>query len=226
MPEQRVSLTRVATKPPSAAPGLADALRERVRSLHTLAERGGIVSDVLNGKAAVSGYMILLGNLLPCYEALETALTQYRHSALLGPLAQPMLYRSDCIRADLQRYAPDWPSVAALDEGRAYAAKITACVHGDGQTLIAHAYARYLGDLNGGTVILRRLQPQLGGQALQFHVFAEIADLAAFRLEYRAAFDRAGEMLPDWSLVLDEAAMAFRMNIALSEAVKKASASF
>jgi heme oxygenase len=198
-----------------------------VRALHTRAERGGIVSDVLNGRATLAGYVELLRNLLPCYEALETALTRHRDSPLLKEFARPALYRSEYIRTDLQVFSPNWQAGAALlDEGRAYAARIAACDEGGGQKLIAHTYARYLGDLNGGTIILRRLQPHLGGRAMQFHAFPEIDDLAAFKLDYRAAFDRAGAALEDWQGVLDEAAVAFRMNIALSEAVKKASASF
>jgi heme oxygenase len=205
------------------AAGLANALRARVRKLHTQAERGGIVRDVLDGAASLAGYLALLRNLLPGYQAMEVALARQNAPYLAG-LARPELYRAGAIAADLDAYAPSWrTALPVLASGQNYAARIEAC---GGAQLIAHAYTRYLGDLNGGAVIARQMAPLLGGQALRFHSFPDIANLAAFRREYRAEFDRAGSMLGDWSPVLEEAALAFRMNIDISEEVRREKASF
>lgn len=206
---------------------MADALHAHVRALHTQAEQGGIVNDVLNGRAKLTGYLTFLRNLLPCYEALEDALARRHDSVLLGELAPTEIRRSGSIRADLRLYAPEWQtSMALMDQASAYAQRIRACDTGDGRLLIAHAYVRYLGDLNGGAVILRRLQPLLDRGGLSFHAFSAIDDLAAFRLDYRASIDRAGARLEDWSPVLSEAAVAFQLNIGLSEAVPRQLAAF
>jgi heme oxygenase len=197
--------------------GLACAFRLHVRALHTRAERSGIIADILRGNAELGALKLLLRNLLPCYEAMEAALERHSGSALLGGIVRPELFRSASIREDL-RTLGGAAALPLLPAGAAYADAVKACAKGDGRRLIAHAYARYLGDLSGGMILQRRLAP-LGG-ALRFHAFPAIADVEAYKVGYRAAIDFCGGMLEDWSAVLDEAAAAFRYNIELSMAVK------
>ena len=93
---------------------------------------------------------------------------------------------------------------------------------GDPLPLIAHAYVRYLGDLNGGQILgaaAREDRSTYPTPALSFYEFPEIADLRAFRTDYRAAFDIAGESIADRTGLLDEVVAAFEMNIEVSERV-------
>jgi len=62
--------------------GLAAALRESIRAIHAQAERSGIVSDVLRGRATRFGYALLLRNLLPASQEMERGLD--RHGQIPG----------------------------------------------------------------------------------------------------------------------------------------------
>jgi heme oxygenase (biliverdin-producing, ferredoxin) len=140
----------------------------------------------------------------------------------LAGLRQPNLYRSARIAADLEALVgPHWEtSLPLLRAGEAYANRVGHVAKG--ALLIAHCYTRILGDLNGGQLMRRRLIQLFGPdfQALAFTAFPEIDDLRAFTATYRNTLDRAGDHLADWAPVVDEAAVAFRMNIVLSMEVQ------
>lgn len=215
---------------PSALPGrrmgLATALRERTRALHVQAERSGFVGEMLRGRAGRVGYELFLRNLLPVYAAMEQGLERHRHVPALRSVAQPALYRTPALEHDLDGLCgAGWArSRPLLPAGEAYAARIEAAATGDGACLIAHAYARYLGDLSGGQILMRLLGRSLGlgPSTLAFYAFPAIADLEAFKAAYRDALDRAGLEIADPGAVIEEAAMAFRLNIELSLAVQAA----
>ena len=83
------------------------------------------------------------------------------------------------------------------------------------------AAVRTLGDLSGGQIVGDLLRRSLGlpEEALSFYRFSAIADIAAYKTDYRQALDAAGAEIADPAAVVAEAALAFRLNIALSEAV-------
>ena len=149
---------------------------------------------------------------------MEHALRQRRHPSELAGLAQPSLFRAPSIEADLEDLSGHgWvASLPLLPAGETYAARVEWAAHG--ALLIAHCYTRYLADLNGGALLRQRLTHSFGAdfRALAFHGFPEIQDLASFRGRYRASLDRAGERLADDTAVVEEAAVAFEMNIQLS----------
>jgi heme oxygenase len=164
---------------PASVISVLDLVKERTRDLHTRAERTGIMRDLLRGHASRAGYILLLRNLLPVYQALEDGLARHAGTELIGPLAAFRLARGEAIAGDLAAFgAHDLP---LLPSARAYAERVSAAAQGDGVRLIAHAYTRYLGDLSGGQ-ILRRLLGQslgLGGSQLNFYDFGNVggADL-------------------------------------------------
>jgi heme oxygenase len=209
-------------------PSLSARLKQATQSLHVEAERSGFVRDMLRGGVTMGGYALFLRNLLPAYQALEAGLERLAPTPLFRGLALGAVYRAPALRADLAAIAgAGWMNtVRLLPEGTAYAERVALVSRGDGAPLIAHAYARTLGDLNGGQVLKRLLGRALNldGGALSFYDFPDIADLAAFRLDYRAALDRAAQEIPDITPVVDEAVEAFRLNIALSESVQREAA--
>ncbi|HEX2943456.1 MAG TPA: biliverdin-producing heme oxygenase [Rhodopila sp.] len=183
-----------------------DAVKAATWDLHTRAERSGIIADILAGRANDAGVALLLRNLLPVYEALDTS-----------PAGHPALARTGAIRAGLETLAPDHdPSL--LPAGSAYAKAVRIA---DPPSLLAHAYVRYLGDINGGLLMQRRLVACIGPQAeaLTLHLYPDIADLPAFKRDYRQALDDAVRSM-DLDLVIAGARRAFAMNIELSEAVQ------
>jgi heme oxygenase len=109
-----------------------------------------------------------------------------------------------------------------LDEADRYARRIAVAAEADGALLIAHAYTRYPGDLAGCRVLASRLATafDLAPSGLSFYAFPEIADVNEFAREYRADLDVAGGAVRDVDAVVEEAALAFQLNIDLSEAVQ------
>ena len=205
--------------------GLADAMRDRTRSLHLQAEQSGIIREILHGRASRGRYVLYLRNLLPAYEQLETGIEKQRHLPALAGMARREIYRSSALRSDLEALGgADWKtSVPVLSAAARYADRIALAARGNGTRLLAHAYTRYLGDLNGGAVLGRILARTLALEpgARAFYAFPLIADLNLFIKEYRQSFDSAGCKIADFDDVLGEAEAAFRDNIEVSREVLK-----
>jgi heme oxygenase len=204
---------------------LLEALRQRTKTLHALAERTGIIAEILHRRAGVLGYTLLLRNLLPVYRTMELALAERRTSPLVGPIVHPELERTAAIVSDLEVLAQlhHLVDVPQLPEAARYADAIGRASEGSGVRLIAHAYARYLGDLSGGQILKKLLGRSLGlpPQALSFYDFSGIADISKFKAGYRAAIESAGDELGDFDEIVEEGARAFKLNIELSLAVQE-----
>jgi len=136
----------------------------------------------------------------------------------------PALNRAAAISFDLGQLADNWSELPLLPAARDYAAAISAASAGAGQRLIAHAYARYLGDLSGGQILKRLLARSLDlpPTALSFYEFPDISDISTFKATYRAAIEQAGDDLDDFDGVVEEGARAFELNIELSVALQAA----
>jgi len=207
--------------------GLAGLLRERTQALHGLAERSGFIQALLAGRATRAGYALYLRNLLPAYQSMEAALDLHRERAGVGALARPELYRATSIVADLRALAgADWAmTLALLPEAQCYRKRVAAAAQGDGIRLIAHAYTRYFGDLNGGRILKKVLSRSLNlsHDCLCFYDYPGIADRHSFLARYRDVLNQAAT--PDAvAVVLEEACAVFQLNIGLSSAVQAAAA--
>jgi len=208
----------------SSPASVVTALYLRTKALHLEAERTGIIRDLLRGDASRDGYVLLLRNLLPAYQAMEHGLQRHRGSAILGAIADYRLDRAPAIEADLAalcgaRWSHDIPLLTA---GELYASRVQEAAKGNGARLIAHAYTRYLGDLSGGQILQRLLARSLQLRPVQmtFYDFPGISDLDALKADYRKALDQAGALAADPDAVIEEGAVAFSLNIDLSCAVQ------
>ncbi|ABE40960.1 Heme oxygenase (decyclizing) [Rhodopseudomonas palustris BisB5] len=206
------------------APSIVTALYVRTKALHLEAEKTGFINEMLHGRASRHGYALLLRNLHPPYREIEGGLERHRNSAILAPMARYRLARTQAIEADLIALCgPNWADqLPLLPEGEAYARTIARSADGDGSRLIAHAYTRYLGDLNGGQIVRRLLEKSLGlgPRELTHYDFSAIAEPTALKTDYRRAIEAAGAAAPDPSAIIAEGAVAFECNIALSVAVQ------
>ncbi|NJM91426.1 MAG: biliverdin-producing heme oxygenase [Rhodospirillaceae bacterium] len=208
---------------PKAVSGLADRLRERTRALHSRAERSGIVRDLLTGQANRHGYAVYLRNILPAYREIEAGLERNRAAPGLDLIVRPDVYRTPALESDLRTLHGDSfeRALPLLPEGERYRRRIAKVASAAPTRLIAYAYVRYLGDLNGGLILRKLLARSLGldSLALAFYDFPLIDDLAAMKRSYRSAFDLAGLEIGDPSSIVSEAVMAFQLNNAVSQAV-------
>lgn len=207
---------------PAGHAGLADRLRVRTADLHRRAERAGIVRRILRGEATLDGYTLYLRNLLPVYRALEMSLVRSRAHSAVAVIFDSRLERRASLEADLETLGGS--GLPLLPSAATYASRIEGLVDRAPALLVAHAYARYLGDLNGGQVMQRLLERTLGlgPDRLSFYDFEALPDLELARSAYRAAVDRAGGMLADHGAVVEEAATAFALNIELAIEVEAA----
>lgn len=197
-------------------PTLVQYMCERTRHLHSQAERSGIVAAILAGSATRSGYALYLRNLLPAYQAMEQALQRRRAEPGIAGLAQEPLFRAAGIAADLEDLAGrDWRfALPLLGSGERYGARIAAVA--DDPRLIAHVYTRYLGDLNRGRVLRAQLLRGFGPDfPMRFMALPAMPDAAAFS----QALNAAGERVVDTDAIVQEAAMAFELSIAISTEV-------
>lgn len=205
---------------------LADAMQEATRLLHDRAERSGIVAELIAGRATMAGYLLMLRNLLPAYEALEAGLATHVDDPGVAAIVRPEVFRAGAIRHDLRvlhgrRFEREIP---VLDEGARYAERIRdTATRRPPCVLAAHAYTRNLGDLSGGRILARRLERTLGidREGLRFFWFPT-NDIHRLRRSYRGAIGRIAVDEEVREIVLEEARVAFRLNIALSEAVPAA----
>lgn len=209
--ESRISLTQV--------------MRERTHSLHSRAERSGIINDILRGKATRYGYALLLRNLLPAYRQLEAGLEDHWYSPAIRAAAPREVYRAPALISDLKAiFGSEWEdTLPLLPAGEQYRRRVAFAAEGDGAGLIAHAYTRYFGDLSGGQVMKRLLDRSLGlrSQELTFYDFPKIKEIEAFKQDYRRAIDNSAAWISDIGAVVLEATTAFELNIAVSEAVQQ-----
>ena len=206
--------------------GLADRLKTETLALHREAERTGIMADLLRGQASLAGYALLLRNLLPVYAMLEQQLDAVPPGSPAAALARPAVYRAAALQSDLEHLIGPGAlgTLPVLPAGQRYIDEIRRAGGGDGTLLIAHAYTRYLGDLNGGQILGRLLAKRMGlaPAGLSFYRFAGIDEPAAAALLYRSAIDAADVPAARIGAILDEAILAFRCNIDLSHAVQHA----
>jgi heme oxygenase len=227
IPKRDVMLERVDEAGRELRPAsLLEALRERTKALHTQAERSGIIADILHGRGTRAGYALLLRNLLPVYATMESELLRHHGAPDIGAIVYPELHRAAAIKSDLEGLAGQWSELPLLPAALDYTAAISTASAGGGHRLIAHAYARYLGDLSGGQILKRLLARSLDlpASALSFYEFTAIEDVAAFKARYRAAIDQVGDGLDDFDGVVEEGARAFELNIELSNALQAAAA--
>lgn len=209
------------------APGLAARLKAATRSLHTLAERSGVMAELVQGRLSLPGYCALLRNLRAIYEALEAGLDEHPGDARLW---RPELRRLPALEQDLDRlHVGDWRADAPLTPAAlAYVQRLTELAATAPGLLLAHAYLRYLGDLHGGQILARLIQRQFGLQAAErpsgtaFYAFGEPARVEQLKREFREGLDALPLRPGDADAFVAEACEAFRLHQQLFEELQAA----
>ena len=195
-------------------PRLSQRLRTETRSLHTAAERAGVMRALARGELSLQRYTALLQSLAAIYEALETQLDRHQGHPAISWLDRDALRRLPSIEQDLA--ALDGSRLSAAGPSRTakeYVDRLPRVGDARPELLLAHAYVRYLGDLSGGQILAPIVARSYGGSGrhvTHFYEFPRIKDVAAFKLSFRDGLDRVANILADE--VVQEALTAFRLH--------------
>lgn len=204
------------TSPPTA---LGPLLRTATATMHRRVERSAFISGLLHGRLDRAAYLLWLHNLHALYTALEDALAAHALTPSVGPVVMPELFRCRALAADLQALgATTAPPLAraTLNYTRRLG-EIRATKPG---LLVAHAYVRYLGDLNGGQALRRAVARHLGlngDNGTAFYDFGDSARRQRLEQSFRAGLEGAAAHQPDMQALVDEALDAFERHAQLFE---------
>ncbi|MFE6503174.1 heme oxygenase (biliverdin-producing) [Kitasatospora sp. NPDC057738] len=204
---------------PAPAP-FSTVLRTASSEEHEAAEQSTFMSRLLGGRLGIEAYADLTGQLWSVYRALEERAEQLARHPLAGPFIDRALLRTAAVERDLAHLrGPDWrDGLAPLPATAAYVARVEELAAAWPAGYLAHHYTRYLGDLSGGQIIRGVAEKTWGferkGDGVRFYVFEEVDNPAAFKREYRAKLDAAGEAMDEVERrrVVEECKRAFVLN--------------
>lgn len=197
---------------------LSARLRTETKALHTEAERSGVMGLLLRGRATRDQYLALLVALEAIYGALEDALAAATHDATVAALHWPGLARRDALRTDLAALRVPGRDLPEVHPGAAdYATHLRALAGAHPPRLLAHAWLRYLGDLNGGQIVARIVRESLAlpDSAMRFYAFDAFADPPAAAAAWRATLDAQPFDEPQRADIVEEACDGFQRHIRL-----------
>jgi heme oxygenase len=204
-----------AVDPPIIA--LPERLKSETRLLHARAERAGVMGELLGRRVGRAAYCALLRNLHAIYQALETALDGLPAAAPARGLWHDTLRRAPRLAADLEvLHGPGWAAMPLAAATVDYVERLEQVRHAP--ALAAHAYVRYLGDLNGGQALAFLVRERFAGAGAAATAFYEFgADIGALRDRFRSALARLGLEAADDAAVVAEARWAFEAHVRLFE---------
>jgi heme oxygenase len=196
------------------ATGLGHHLKATTSAMHRRVERTAFMASLLRGELDREAYAGLLRNLQALYAALEQGLVRHARTPDVAPVVMPELFRSRAIAADLQVLSPGGgaehpPLALAMQRYVARLQELSAARPG---LLVAHAYVRYLGDLNGGQALRRIVARSLGlaGDAgTRFYDFGDAAAQQHLVQRFRAGLETLGGPRGASQALADEALGAF-----------------
>ncbi|MFJ1703595.1 heme oxygenase (biliverdin-producing) [Kitasatospora sp. NPDC088346] len=195
-------------------------LRTASSQEHEAAEHSPFMGHLLNGRLGVDAYAELTGQLWFVYRALEGRAAELADHPVVGPLIDPALLRTAALERDLAHLlGAGWrDGLAPLPATAAYVARLEELAERWPNGYLAHHYTRYLGDLSGGQIIRGIAERTWGferkGAGVEFYVFAEISNPAAYKRDYREKLDAAGLAMDEVERrrVVEECKRAFTLN--------------
>lgn len=221
------AMAPVTPKPGEGAAQLSQSLKAGTKTVHRAAENVRFVRDFLKGAVPKDSYVELLKALYFVYAAMEEALA--RLPARLQHIDFGAVHRAESLEEDLRFYL-GVPPGAPLDLGEpspatgAYVARLEELAANEPHLVLAHAYARYLGDLSGGQILARAAKKAYGlegGRGQAFYRFERVgtspAEVKEFKRSYRTSLDGLRLSAGDADGIVAEAGTAFLMNMLLFE---------
>ena len=191
---------------------LAQRLKLETKDLHAATERSGAMAQLLAGRLPRAGYGALLRNLHAIYTALEAALQQAPAHAAVQRVHDPSMHRAAALAADLQSlHGPHWAhEILVQPAALAYAQRLHLLAQAQSPMLVAHVYARYLGDLHGGQILKRLVARSYGpAAATAFYEFGDDTQVLALRQALRRALADLPITAAEADAIVEEARWAF-----------------
>ena len=112
----------------------------------------------------------------------------------------------------IARGRPALPRRRRLGEPRPYVERLRELRATWPAGIVAHHYLRYLGDLSGGQIIARLVRRAYGleDEGVRFYRFDRIADVDAFKAEYRLRLDAAPWDVDERARLVEEVNLGYR----------------
>jgi heme oxygenase len=193
---------------------LSSRLRLGSQDLHQVAERSGLMADLLRGQLGRSDYTLMLLNLQAIYLALEQGLA---HASVMPKIDFAPLFRAEAISRDLAFLTPA-PHMQICAATRAYVQRLALLSASGSPLLLAHAYVRYLGDLHGGQMLRRcvsRVLKSEGQEGLAFYDFGPSERVAQLIADFRTGLDAMIYEPDQADAMMQEVRLAYSMHIDL-----------
>ncbi|CAK0861649.1 unnamed protein product [Prorocentrum cordatum] len=205
--------TALSTPRPDAQ--LSQSLKAGTKTVHRAAENVRFVRDFLKGAVPKGSYVELLRALYFVYTAMEGALARLPEE--LQHIDFGAVHRAAALEEDLRFYL-GVPPGAPLELGEpspataSYVARLEELVASAPHLVLAHAYARYLGDLSGGQILARAAKKAYGlegGRGQAFYRFERVgsspAEVKEFKRSYRTSLDGLRLSTGDADGIVEEA---------------------
>lgn len=199
---------------------LSETLKRATHEVHVAVERSGMMWSLVHGDISRERYCVLLRNLWEIYVFLEVKLYSEVNDGLAS-LIEPALIRHAAIDADLvELHGPKWQSeLPIVSSTRQYLDRLDTIAGDAPHRLLAHAYVRYMGDLNGGQIVKRSLTRRLGlddGVGMTFYDFGTLEEVKHLVASFRGVLNRLVESPENQADVVDEALRAFELHRLMS----------
>eukprot|EP01117_Protostelium_nocturnum_P007868 TRINITY_DN2812_c0_g1_i2.p1 TRINITY_DN2812_c0_g1~~TRINITY_DN2812_c0_g1_i2.p1 ORF type:complete len:228 (+),score=86.90 TRINITY_DN2812_c0_g1_i2:73-756(+) len=218
---------------------LSESLKEETRKIHRELERTLWVKSMMKGKMSAQSYIDYLSLLQTIYSTLELELERRKSTEFVSSLYFPSLFRSKAIQEDLNHLfssvgvnsSSNWVSSSLALKN--YIERIEKISNEEPIRLIAHSYARYLGDLFGGQHIKKHLFQywkdsegnrflETEEKGLSFYSFPEISQPKQFALDFKLAMDSLPLTESQKRAIIEEGLEVFRLNMEIMNQMSNA----
>ncbi|XP_035603778.1 heme oxygenase 1a [Oncorhynchus keta] len=206
---------------------LSEQIKAATKEIHVRAENTQLMLSYQKGQITLPQYKLLLCSLYEIYKALEGEMDRNASHPGVAPIYFPQeLARLETLERDLEHFfGQEWQKRVIIPAAtHRYTQRLRKIGEGNPKLLVAHAYTRYLGDLSGGQILGKITQKSIGlssGEGLSFFSFPGVSSPNRFKQLYRSRMNSIELTKEERDGVLEEAIMAFELNIQVFNDLQK-----
>uniref|UniRef100_A0A8C8GY58 Heme oxygenase n=1 Tax=Oncorhynchus tshawytscha TaxID=74940 RepID=A0A8C8GY58_ONCTS len=209
---------------------LSEQIKASTKEIHVRAENTQLMLSYQKGQITLPGFHIMNGLECLLFNFLHTLEEEMDRNAShpgVAPIYFPQeLARLETLERDLEHFfGQEWQKRVIIPAAtHRYTQRLRKIGEGNPKLLVAHAYTRYLGDLSGGQVLGKITQKSIGlssGEGLSFFSFPGVSSPNRFKQLYRSRMNSIELTKEERDGVLEEAIMAFDLNIQVFDDLQK-----